>query len=211
MPGFSAVLWGDGPDRHAVAAILDAEAPAGRVILGGRLQPGEVQVHMAECDALLLLSDYEGLPIAVLEAMACGVVPICLAMRSGIPDLVEDGVTGLVVPDRDEGAIAALRRLAEDPSLRGRLGEAARARVVERYSVNAMVDGWDVMLREVAAAANPSPLKLPDAPELSPIHPALACEDWRMPSVRSSLRGRVKRCLHRILHPFASATRTFSS
>ncbi|QUV81159.1 glycosyltransferase [Chloracidobacterium sp. D] len=60
----------------------------------GLVDNARIQALMAEHHMFVLLSDYEGLPIALMEAMATGLVPICTAMRSGIGQLVVDGVTG---------------------------------------------------------------------------------------------------------------------
>jgi glycosyltransferase involved in cell wall biosynthesis len=70
-----------------------------------------------------------------MEAMSAG-VPVVASRLSGIPELVEDGVTGLLVPPGDHVALAAaLERLAGDPALRERLGRAGRERVVREFSV----------------------------------------------------------------------------
>jgi colanic acid/amylovoran biosynthesis glycosyltransferase len=75
----------------------------------------------------------EGLPVVIMEAMAAG-TPVVATGISGIPELVEDDVTGLLVPERDAPALArAMIRLAGDPDLRRQLAAAARERVLEDY------------------------------------------------------------------------------
>ena len=70
-----------------------------------------------------------------MEAMSAG-LPVVASAISGIPELVEDGVSGLLVPPRDAAAIArALRRLAADPALRERLGRAGRNRVLAEFDL----------------------------------------------------------------------------
>jgi glycosyltransferase involved in cell wall biosynthesis len=70
-----------------------------------------------------------------MEAMACG-VPVVASDISGIPELVDDGATGLLVPPRDSQALAtALRRMADDPALRDQLGRAARGKVEREFDV----------------------------------------------------------------------------
>jgi glycosyltransferase involved in cell wall biosynthesis len=131
-PGsYRAAIVGDGPDREAVAAELgDAGA-----LLGER---DDVAERLAQADVFVLSSRSEGLPLAILEAMAAG-LPVVATAVGGIPELVADGETGLLVPPGDADALAgALRRLVADPGLRRRLGEAARARVEERFSLTAM-------------------------------------------------------------------------
>jgi glycosyltransferase involved in cell wall biosynthesis len=70
-----------------------------------------------------------------MEAMSAG-LPVVASRLSGIPELVEDGVSGLLVPPGDAAALAdALRRLNDDPSLRRRLGSAGREKVLEEFDV----------------------------------------------------------------------------
>ena len=100
VPGVEAKLYGEGSRRGAVEEILASEGAGLPVVLAGRVASDRIQESLLQCDVLVLLSDYEGLPIAVMEAMACGCVPVCLRIRSGIPELVDDGVNGLLVDDR---------------------------------------------------------------------------------------------------------------
>jgi glycosyltransferase involved in cell wall biosynthesis len=130
-PGaYRAAIVGDGPDRTAVAAEL---GDAGE-LLGER---DDVAEQLARADVFVLSSRSEGLPMAILEAMAAG-LPVVATAVGGIPELVADGETGLLVPPGDADALAeALRRLVADPELRRRLGDAARTRVEERFSLAA--------------------------------------------------------------------------
>ena len=76
----------------------------------------------------------EGIPVALVEALACE-VPVVASRLSGIPELVVDGETGLLVDAGDTDALAnAIERLSRDPALRRRLGAAGRARVVAEFS-----------------------------------------------------------------------------
>jgi glycosyltransferase involved in cell wall biosynthesis len=130
-PGsYRAAIVGDGPDRDAVAAEL---GDAGE-LLGAR---DDVAEQLARADVFVLSSRSEGLPMAILEAMAAG-LPVVATDVGGIPELVADGETGLLVPPGDADALAAaLQRLVADAELRRRLGDAARARVEERFSLAA--------------------------------------------------------------------------
>ena len=82
-----------------------------------------------------LPSTYEGFPLAILEAMAAG-LPVVATAVAGIPEAVEDGRTGLLVPPEDPAALsAALLRLLRDPRLRGEMGGAGRRRLAERFAI----------------------------------------------------------------------------
>lgn len=77
----------------------------------------------------------EGIPVALMEPLACE-VPVISTRISGIPELVEDGVTGLLVPPKDPMALAdALERLASDPGLGQRMGRAGRAKVLKEFDL----------------------------------------------------------------------------
>jgi glycosyltransferase involved in cell wall biosynthesis len=103
----------------------------------------------AAADVLVLPSvldsrnDTEGLGVVLLEAMSYG-VPVIASRIGGIPDIVGDGATGLLVPPGDAGALAAaLERLAVDPSLRARLGSAGREHVRAQFSWDRIVARWE--------------------------------------------------------------------
>jgi glycosyltransferase involved in cell wall biosynthesis len=86
-------------------------------------------------DVLVLPSEAEGLPLVVLEAMACA-RPVVATAVNGTTEAVVDGVTGFLVPPRDADALArAVLRLFDDASLRDRLGKAGHRRVCEQFSV----------------------------------------------------------------------------
>ena len=168
LAGATAVIYGDGPDRRNVEGILAKEGRGLPVTLGGMVPSERIQEKLLESDVLVLLSDYEGLPIALMEAMACGCVPVCLRMRSGIPELVEDGVTGLLVDDREGGFVAAIRRLRDEPDLWKRLSMGARARVEAEFSHDVCQGQWASVLHELAGKSEtrrmieiPEHLRLP--------------------------------------------------
>lgn len=154
LPGVEGVLYGDGAERGRLAAgLLQSK---GHVFLGGLLAPEEVQPAMLEGHAFVLLSDFEGLSIALMEAMACGLVPIITPMRSGVSDLVTDGVNGIVVPaDDTEQFVFAVERLAKDGDLWSRMSAAARQAVEERgYTTTACAERWSGFIAELTALSS---------------------------------------------------------
>ena len=192
-----AVIYGDGPQREVIEQVLASEGVGLPVHLGGLIDSNRIQEQLLNCDVIVLLSDYEGLPIALMEAMACGCVPVCLRTRSGIPELVDDGVTGLLVDDRGDEFIAAIRRLHEDRELWDRMSLAAKARIVERHSLETTAMQWVNLLEKIRLRATPRrAIVLPSRFHLPEVHPALASADVRQ--FRPPLSLRIYRGLRRI-------------
>jgi glycosyltransferase involved in cell wall biosynthesis len=113
----------------------------GSVELVGRRTRAEIAAHVADADVLVAPSvptsggKREGIPVVLMEAMSAG-LPVVSSRISGIPELVHDGVNGLLTEPFDTSQIAdALERLARDPALRDRLGTAARATVLAEFDV----------------------------------------------------------------------------
>ena len=151
VTGVEAVIFGDGPDRGNVERFLREERPDSSVVLAGAIASHRVQDELLLCDAIMLMSDYEGLPIALLEGMACGCVPICRNMNSGIPQLVQHGKTGLLVSESPESFVAAVRWLSDNPAQAKLLADAARNLVRNRYSHDYSVKCWTGLLHEHAS------------------------------------------------------------
>ena len=156
VDGTEAVIYGNGPDRDRVQRCLEEENVGHRVRLGGQIDNADIQNVMLEADVLVLLSDYEGLPIALLEAMACGLVPVCLRIRSGVAQLVEQGHTGFLVDDRGDDFVSTIRTIAANPELRARVSRAARERIVAQYSDELNALRW-VELLENRSRQSPPP------------------------------------------------------
>ena len=101
--------------------------------------------------SLVLPSDSEGLPLSVLEAMAHG-IPIVASNVGGIPEIIEHGTHGLLVPPANPMALAAaIRRLVEDPALRRDLGETARARASGEFSLSTTIRNYDRLYQRAIA------------------------------------------------------------
>jgi len=116
------------------------------VFLGAR---EDVHECLAALDLFVLPSLHEGMGRVLLEAMAVG-CPVVATRVGGIPDIVEDGTTGLLVPPRDERALAeAILTLLRDRSRRAAYGEAARRHVDGRFDVETMVRSVERLYDEV--------------------------------------------------------------
>jgi glycosyltransferase involved in cell wall biosynthesis len=92
----------------------------------------DVESWLRASDAFAFPSFFEAMPLSVIEAAACG-LPCVASAVGGIPDVIEDGVSGWLLPPGDAGALASALPPALDPALGARRGQAARQRVVERF------------------------------------------------------------------------------
>lgn len=146
-------LVGEGPDLDRLRKLVRSLGLEERVRFRGVLSSEQVRAEMTACDVFVLAARphpsgrMDGIPVALMEAMATG-APTVSTRLSGIPELVVDGVTGLVVDPGDREALAgALRRLVEDPELRARLAVAARRHVEERFDLETEVERLAELVR----------------------------------------------------------------
>jgi glycosyltransferase involved in cell wall biosynthesis len=132
-----ATLVGDGPERTELERLRGELGLGGRVGFAGPLSQDELPAVYRDHDVFCLPTLAEAVGVVNMEAMASGLPVVCSNLM-GVPELVEDEVNGLLVTPGREGQLAdALRRLAEDPALRARLGDAGRRTVKERFDAAA--------------------------------------------------------------------------
>jgi glycosyltransferase involved in cell wall biosynthesis len=172
---------GEGPLRRRLEREIARRGLSGTVRLAGALRQDEVARRLAAADLVVLTSvvapdgQMEGIPVALMEGLAAGKAVVASDL-SGIPELVEDGVTGLLAPPGDPEAVAAaVGRLARDPGLAARLGAAGRERVAREFRLETTVAELLALLdREAAGLGGEAPGSALD-PELeAAIGPLLA-------------------------------------
>ncbi|HEX5046237.1 MAG TPA: glycosyltransferase [Gammaproteobacteria bacterium] len=154
-PSLRVLCFGRGPLEPELRAEIAALGLEGRVLLAGFRE--DLPSLLPGLDVLAHPAEREGLGLALLEAASSG-VPVVACAAGGVPDVVDDGRTGLLVPAGDgPGLRGALGRLLADPAERARLGGAARARVEQRFTVDRMVAAhralYAAVLERRAAAA----------------------------------------------------------
>jgi colanic acid/amylovoran biosynthesis glycosyltransferase len=129
------LLVGDGPERGPLQSRAESLRLTDRVSFAGRCSEQETLDHIARAHILVLPSFMEGLPIVLIEAMAIG-TPVIASRVAGIPELVEDGQSGLLFTPSDWGALAScMRRLINDEALRARLARAGRTTVEAEFDI----------------------------------------------------------------------------
>ncbi len=139
---------GDGPERAALETLADARAP-GRVRFHGRLARDRLLGLLRSATVVAVPSRWhENQPMAVLEAFACG-APVVATDLGGLPELVEPGRDGHVVPAGDPAALAAaLADLLCDPERALEMGRAGRAKVERRFAPGLHLERLDAIYRE---------------------------------------------------------------
>jgi glycosyltransferase involved in cell wall biosynthesis len=153
------VVVGDGPLREQVEAAVRRSPARDRITLHGFVPHEQVPAVLRSLDLLVLPSIYEEMGSVLAEAMACG-LPVVASDVGGIPDVVRDGETGILVPPGDVPALTkALDGVLRDPSLRTRLGEEAR-----RQSVRYSWPGLAARIADLYADARPGMNTRPGAP-----------------------------------------------
>lgn len=150
-PSVVGIVLGEGPERER----LTSQARSLGVPL---LLPGFVtdpQAMVSAFDVAVLPSRAEGMPLVVLESMALGVATIATAV-AGTPEVIEDGVSGVLVPPSDPAALAtALGRLLNDDELRQRLALAGAQRVGSTFTLQAMLEAFAALFERVASRPRP--------------------------------------------------------
>jgi glycosyltransferase involved in cell wall biosynthesis len=149
-------IWGDGPERAKLEMQISDRGLSGRVFLPGKTDaPWE---EMAGAEIFALSSRFEGLPMALMEAMGLGVAAIAFDCRSGPRELMRGGSDGILVPAGDVDAmVQGLRQLIADDALRAELGRKAAHSIRSRYSLRVVLMLWDALFEQVRDARRRPP------------------------------------------------------
>lgn len=160
---FRLKIVGDGPLRPRLEALCDALGLREHVAFLGALPHARVAQALARADAFVLPSvvasdgDMEGIPVSLMEAMASG-LPVVSTRHSGIPELIEHGVSGLLAVERDVGDLSRqLNRIMADPQARAAFARAARRTVERHFNDRLLNDRLEALLRRLAGGAHESP------------------------------------------------------
>jgi glycosyltransferase involved in cell wall biosynthesis len=168
---FRCVLVGDGPERPAIEAQVAASGLGERVVLLGDQPQDRIRALIEASDVMALPSVVtasgmmDGVPVALMEAMAAG-LPVISTPISGIPELVQDGRTGLLVPQEDARALAgALEEIWQNPVLARHLALGGREHVLRQYN---LLRNARRLLAELMAAVE-RPVRPTDAEPAGPL------------------------------------------
>ncbi len=148
IPNLRVLVVGDGPQRHALEAMVDDLGLRRAVIFLGFRR--DVERLLPSMDVCVNSSHFEGSPLAVMEFMGSG-RPIVATSVGGVPELLEDGRCGLLVPPRDPSALAAaIRKLEQDPELRGTLAANALAKHRACFDIRTNIKALERLYEQLA-------------------------------------------------------------
>lgn len=133
------IFIGDGPLYGRMNKAVKEFGIEHRFILAGN--QNDVPSYLNSMDIFLLLSNYEGLPVSILEAMSMG-IPVIASNVGGVCELIEDGVNGYLVSHNEDEIIQKLRFLIENENLRKSFGAKSRERFLEKFTVEKMIEGY---------------------------------------------------------------------
>lgn len=149
MPDWRLDIFGQGEWKAMLQGMIDERGLQDCVRLNGPTK--DIGKEYAESSMLVMSSHYEGFPMVMIEAMACGLPAVCFDFKCGPRDIIVEGENGLIVPDGDvEGLAEAMIRLMKDEELRKRMGENAK-KVVETYSEEKVMRKWVSLYEEIVA------------------------------------------------------------
>lgn len=141
-------LVGDGPDRRMLEESAARMGIADRVIFDGWRNQDEVRERYRSATVFAMASFAEGIPVVLMEAMSME-IPVLATRIMGIPELIEDGASGVLVPPADPDALAGgLERLLRDAELRRRLGPAGRKKVLADFDLRANCAALEKIFRK---------------------------------------------------------------
>lgn len=149
MPDWRLDIFGQGEWKEMLQQMIDERGLQDVVKLNAPTK--NIGREYAESSMLVMSSHYEGFPMVMIEAMACGLPAVCFDFKCGPRDIIQPEENGLIVPDGDiDGLAEAMIRLMKDEELRKRMGENAK-RVVETYSEEKVMSKWLQLYEETIA------------------------------------------------------------
>jgi glycosyltransferase involved in cell wall biosynthesis len=154
QPQVKLVIAGRGAEEQNLRSLAQELGITEQVLFVGHLDQSMLAAYMKNCLALVLPSLTEGLPRVVIEAQLLG-KPVIASRVGGIPEIIANGATGLVVAPKDWQALArAMVTILEDPALAERMGSAARAQMGEKFNYQNYYTVYHAMVQQVCFPAS---------------------------------------------------------
>ena len=148
MPEWRLDIFGQGEWKDMLQRMIDERGLEASVKLNAPTK--DIGKEYSESSMIVMSSHYEGFPMVMIEAMACGLPAVCFDFKCGPRDIIIEGENGLIVPDGDiDGLAEAMVRLMRDDDMRKRMGENAK-KVVEKYSEDRVMGLWVNLYEEIS-------------------------------------------------------------
>jgi len=152
LSGVEVLIVGDGELRDKVEKYVFENGLSEKVLLLGERE--DVPEILSNSDIFVLPSRWEGLPFTIIEAMMAG-LPVVASKVGGVPELVDDGITGFLVPPGDHLSLAqAIRKLVDDKNLREKMGKLGREKALKLFTVERMLEETARVYEEVLKIKN---------------------------------------------------------
>ncbi|MCG8652735.1 MAG: glycosyltransferase family 4 protein, partial [Pirellulales bacterium] len=197
LPQATGLVVGSGPEAKAIERLAQDRGLADRINFRGGVPCEQMADVLKDSSVIFLLSDYEGTPGALMDAMAAGVVPVCRTIPGGVRELVQHRSNGWVVGDTASDAVAGALELAQDHALWKRLSQQARQTIDQRYSLEKSVLAWEEFCRQLCRDTTKQSFTLPQRLDLPAVQRAFAREDVRWWNVYRRVKGWAGRWLIR--------------
>jgi len=187
IPEVEVHFYGNGSYSSKIDNLIESNLLEERVLNHGLVSTEKLTQQLQETQAILLFSDYEGMPSAMMEGMASGVVPICWDEESGVRDLVQDNENGCIINRYDYKSFReSVERLMGDEKYWTRLSQNAHAYVEKTHAISVNAEKWHSLIHKIAGK-NRRDDKSIEADtfhticeaDLPAVHPGLAREDKR--------------------------------
>jgi colanic acid/amylovoran biosynthesis glycosyltransferase len=196
-----AYIYGNGPKFEKIKALVSDSNCTHALHVEGRIDNNRIYEILSSKHVFVLLSDFEGLPVSLMEAMACGVVPVCLNIQSGIPELISNNDNGLLVDNRDDDFISAIKRLKNDGRLWHRLSKNAREKIKSEYSIGVVTSKWESLFNELLTEnIGKKAIEIPKYFDLPPVNPKMRKADKRWSGLTRHLYVQSRRAARRFFH-----------
>jgi len=149
IEGITARIYGEDRERGKVIKLIEKLKLGKKLKYGGLLPFDKIYDELLHHHVFVLLSDYEGMSTSLMEAMACGLVPICTRIKSGTTEIINHNENGLLVDNREEDFFNAVQRLKTEDGLWERLSKGARRTIENGYTTEICADRWAEFLHSL--------------------------------------------------------------
>ena len=178
FPHVKCNLIGDGPEMNACKSMVSEAYLHERIIFSGLLTDVAYNDQLAKNQIIVLFSDSEGTPGALLDGMACGLIPV-VQRYPGLEDLIKHNENGWIIENTNEDFIDAIKTLSGSEDLRIRISEAAKKTILASYSLETAVIRWEKFIEECIQKVKPKKHFYYPRIILLPRHNKILGEDFR--------------------------------